>query len=246
MKKRRAPESDEEVEPVSKKRKEKESKEEKHKKHKKRKSDSERKDKDKKRDKKDKKDKKSQGDSEKRKDKKKKKEKNPKRADPESSEESNSSIEQESTSMKAKTKLESELEEAKDMEVDSSAYGHDAMDPAVRQLGETMSTENRVAGDMLSAVKARRNLLWGPKPQATQMAPTSTAPGRNDWNQSKFSSASDKEKFMRLMGAKGVKAGESDVGKNESQETMFSQLESQYAQGIQIKKSTYSNKRKGL
>jgi len=234
LKKRRAPESDEEVEPVSKKRKEKESKEEKHKKHKKRKSDSERKDKDKKRDKKDKKDKK------------KKKEKNPKRADPESSEESNSSIEQESTSMKAKTKLESELEEAKDMEVDSSAYGHDAMDPAVRQLGETMSTENRVAGDMLSAVKARRNLLWGPKPQATQMAPTSTAPGRNDWNQSKFSSASDKEKFMRLMGAKGVKAGESDVGKNESQETMFSQLESQYAQGIQIKKSTYSNKRKGL
>jgi hypothetical protein len=51
---------------------------------------------------------------------------------------------------------------------------------------------------------------------------------------------------MKLMGAKGVQVDDSDVGKDESQESMFSQLESQYAQGMQLRKASYGSKKKGL
>ena len=109
-----------------------------------------------------------------------------------------------------------------------------------------MTTENRAAGNMLDAVKARKSLLWGPKPSSPATATQASAAGRNDWGKSKFSSTHDKAKFMKLMGVKDAQVDDSDVGRDESQESMFSQLESQYAQGVQMRKQSYGNKKKGL
>jgi hypothetical protein len=142
-----------------------------------------------------------------------------------------------------------QVDDAQEADTFDSSYGHAGMSTAARKAGVTMSTENLTAGNMLDAVKARKSLLWGPKPTATEKAasgPSPTPSGRNDWSKSMFASTSEKSKFMRLMGAKDVEVKEEEVGKDEAQESMFSQLASQYDQAMKLKKQSYGNKKKGL
>lgn len=97
------------------------------------------------------------------------------------------------------------------------------------------------------SVDQKKKLLWGNK------AAGAAAPSKTNWGATEFSSDKDKEKFLKLMGAKKpqnqASVGSSDapeILKQDKQQQVFSDLEKMYNQSLQFQLGQRGGGRTGL
>jgi hypothetical protein len=97
------------------------------------------------------------------------------------------------------------------------------------------------------SLEQKKKLLWGKKAAAT-------APARTNWGATEFSNDKDKDKFLKLMGAKKVEnqglvsgaADAPDILKQDKQQQVFNDLEKMYNQGLHFQLAQRGGGRGGL